>query len=218
MAQIQTAFCDEHPHSARSRGTPASKVETLFRPQKSAEGVVYQNSGVTVTAFPAEHHPVKPAYGKRIDYADHSVVFSGDTTRSDNLIKSAKCTDVLIHEVILPPPGAGQNPITQYHTTPEQAADVFTRVTPRLAVYPHVVGSDGTAMNRIIRTRAAGYSGRLEVSQDFMSIDISGRLQFTLPFRCKPDDPCHHRRGLWQRYPIRRNDHRAGKQFFGGRW
>ena len=42
-----------------------------------------------------------PAFGYRVDYAGHSVVFSGDTTYSPNLVSFAQGTDVLIHEVLL---------------------------------------------------------------------------------------------------------------------
>jgi len=61
--------------------------------------VVHQANGVKVTAFLVDHGPVKPAFGYRIDYQGHSVVLSGDTKPSDNLVKFSKGVDVLIHEV-----------------------------------------------------------------------------------------------------------------------
>ena len=139
------------------------------------EGVVYQNNGVTVTAFLVDHGVVKPAYGYRVDYQGHSVTFSGDTTFTPNLIKAAQGTDVLIHEVLLSPPGAtpGNDSILSYHSTPEQAAATFTQVAPKLAVYTHIVDQTGGGTQAIInRTRAAGYSGPLEVGQDLTLIEI----------------------------------------------
>jgi ribonuclease Z len=59
-------------------------------------------SGVKVTAFAVDHGPVKPAYGYRIDYAGKSVVLSGDTRYSENLVSHAKGCDVLVHEVERP--------------------------------------------------------------------------------------------------------------------
>src|SRR5262245_61884844 len=50
------------------------------------EGKVFDQQGVTVTAFMVDHGPVKPALGYRVDYAGHSVVLSGDTRVSENLI------------------------------------------------------------------------------------------------------------------------------------
>jgi ribonuclease Z len=60
------------------------------------QGVVYESGGVKVTAFTVDHGAVKPALGYRVDYAGHSVVLSGDTRYSENLIKFAQGTDVLI--------------------------------------------------------------------------------------------------------------------------
>jgi ribonuclease Z len=63
------------------------------------EGIVYQANGVKVTAFLVDHGPVKPAFGYRVDYRERSVVLSGDTRPSENLVKFAKGADLLIHEV-----------------------------------------------------------------------------------------------------------------------
>jgi ribonuclease Z len=44
-----------------------------------------------------------------IDYGGHSVVISGDTRYSENLIKFAKGADVIIHEVALADKESTQN-------------------------------------------------------------------------------------------------------------
>src|SRR6266700_2129988 len=88
--------------------------------QEVSEGVVYENNGVTVTAFLVDHAPVKPAYGYRVDYNGHSFAISGDTRPSDNLVKFSKGVDVLVHEVYLGIVG-GTNVVAAYHTLPEQA-------------------------------------------------------------------------------------------------
>jgi ribonuclease Z len=74
------------------------------------QGVVYQSGGVKVTAFTVDHGPVKPALGYRVDFAGHSVVLSGDTRFSENLIRFSQGTDVLIHEVIDPEAFRLENP------------------------------------------------------------------------------------------------------------
>jgi ribonuclease Z len=141
----------------------------------TGEGVVYQNNGVAVTAFLVDHGVVKPAYGYRVDYQGHSVTFSGDTTFTPNLVKYAQGTDVLVHEVLLSPPNAtpDNDVILSYHSTPEQAAQTFTQAAPKLAVYTHIVDQTGGGAQAIIsRTRAAGYTGPLEVGQDLTLIEI----------------------------------------------
>ena len=65
------------------------------------EGVVYQENGVRVTAFKVAHADIN-AFGFRIDYKGHSVVLSGDTRTSENLIRHAQNVDLLIHEVASP--------------------------------------------------------------------------------------------------------------------
>jgi ribonuclease Z len=152
---------------------PAGGIQ--FQTTEIGQGVVYTSNGVKVTAFLVDHDPVMPAFGYRVDYAGHSVVFSGDTTYSQNLIDFAQGTDVLIHEVLLSPPGAttSGDGILGYHSTPEQAASVFSQVAPRLAVYTHIVDQTGGGTSAIIsRTVAAGYSGPLQVGTDLTSIGI----------------------------------------------
>ena len=141
------------------------------------DGVVYQNNGVTVTAFLVDHGPVKPAYGYRVDYQGHSVAFSGDTKPSDNLVQHAKGVDVLLHEVLVTDPSGnnGNNPIVAYHSSPEQAAGIFQQVLPKLAVYTHIVGLANQAL--VDRTRAAGYKGPLELGQDMELIEIGDMIQ-----------------------------------------
>jgi ribonuclease BN (tRNA processing enzyme) len=56
--------------------------------------------GVTVTATLVQHAPVFPALAYRFDTPDGSVVFSGDTSPSDNLVQLAQGADILVHEVV----------------------------------------------------------------------------------------------------------------------
>jgi ribonuclease Z len=140
------------------------------------EGVVYESNGVKVTAFLVDHGLVKPALGYRIDYQGHSVVLSGDTRPSDNLVKFAQGTDVLVHEVFDPEayrevgntltPEQRQR-VREHHTTPEEAGKIFTRVAPKLAVYSHIVPPD---VPDIVPHTLKTYSGPLEVGEDLMVI------------------------------------------------
>ena len=64
------------------------------------EGVILSDNGLTITAFLVEHDPVTPAYGYRFDYKGRSILISGDTAYSTNLINYAKDVDLLFHEAI----------------------------------------------------------------------------------------------------------------------
>jgi len=101
------------------------------------------------------------------------VVFSGDTTFSQNLIDHAKNADVIVHEVYGFPRDAAPN-IYDYHTSPEDAATVFKNTQPKQAVYTHLVIPPGTTPNDLIdRTRAAGYNGNLAAGVDLMVINVN---------------------------------------------
>jgi ribonuclease Z len=142
-------------------------------------GKVYERNGVTVTAFLVSHGLVKPSYGYRVDYAGRSVALSGDTSPSENLVAACKGVDVLIHEAIDPdvlrrlvPNKARMDAIVARHTTPEQAADIFRKVSPRLAVFSH---SPGTAA--IVEQTRRAYRGRVEMGEDLMVIDIGAEVR-----------------------------------------
>jgi len=154
-----------------------------------SEGVVYEKNGVKVTAFDVDHQPITPAFGYRIDYAGRSVVLSGDTRYSENLIKFAKHVDLLIHEVVSPESlkraEYGQQRskiIIDHHTTPEQAGELFSIVKPRLAVYSHIVLPSATEQDLIPPTRKT-YSGPVELGEDLMVIEVGEKIEVRRPFK-----------------------------------
>ena len=146
-----------------------------------------EGAGVKVTAFEVDHAPVKPALGYRIDYAGRSVVLSGDTRLSENLIRHAQGVDLLVHEVFVPetlqragvPPERAKN-IIDYHLTPEQAGEVFTRTKPKLAVYSHICMPTALDQELLPPTRRT-YAGPLELGEDFMVIEVGDRINVRRP-------------------------------------
>lgn len=151
------------------------------------EGIVYERGGVKITAFEVEHKPVKPAFGYRIDYAGRSVVLSGDTSISENLIRHAQSVDLLVHEVVSPEAllraGIPQGRVTQIldgHITPEQAGEVFSKAKPRLAVYSHIIPPSATESDLIAPTRKT-YSGPLELGEDLMVIEVGEKIEVRKP-------------------------------------
>jgi ribonuclease Z len=144
--------------------------------------VVYQSKGVKVTAIEVDHGDLlKPAFGYRIDYDGRSVVISGDTKRSDNLIRGAAGADLLIHQVAAVQPELLKDPVYQvildHHTKPEEAGDVFTRVSPKLAVFYHFVLL-GTAKippvseKDVFEMTRRTYAGPLVLGEDLMAFRI----------------------------------------------
>lgn len=181
MAHLKEAFSyDIHIRRDVDEKLPAEGVEVVSR--DISEGVVLEENGLKVTAFMVDHGLVKPALGYRVDYAGHSVVLSGDTRSSENLVRFAQGADVLIHEVIdteaykqvtsFTP--EQQQKVIAHHTTAEQAGTIFTRVKPRLAVYSHIVPPNAPTL--VAQTRKT-YAGPLEVGEDLMSIEIGEKVE-----------------------------------------
>ena len=63
-------------------------------------GLVMQNADVKVSATRVRHPPIVHAYAYRFDAPDRSIVISGDTTYSPELIALARGADVLVSEVM----------------------------------------------------------------------------------------------------------------------
>jgi len=147
-----------------------------------ADTVAFDEGGVRVTAFAVDHGEfLTPAVGYRVDYGGRSVVISGDTRYSANLIARAQGTDVLVHEVAMAPADIRElapiRKIMSLHTSPEDAARVFAQVRPRLAVFTHYAlppnrtGRSATPSDVLAAARR-GYGGRMALGDDLMRITI----------------------------------------------
>jgi ribonuclease Z len=145
------------------------------------ENVVYSTDDVTVTAFVVDHGDI-PAYGYRIDYQGRrSVVLSGDTRYSENLIRMARGVQLLVHEVAAADPDLMSSServrsIIGIHTTPEDAARVFKQARPYLAIYSHILLFD-VSEDELVRRTQAGYPGALQIGRDLMVIEIQNEVQ-----------------------------------------
>jgi ribonuclease Z len=180
-------------YQADSRMTAAAGATSA---RTIVQGVVYEQNGVTVTAFNVDHAAGStPAFGYRVDYAGRSLVISGDTRPSENLVRFAQGVDVLIHEVIAARPAVlreSQRARQTFsaHTSPEDAGRIFDRVKPRLAVYTHVsllagpVARAALAAELLPRTRST-YAGPVEVGEDLMTVIIADRVEVR-PFSPPP--------------------------------
>lgn len=154
-------------------------------------GVVYEANGVKVSAFEVDHgDEIKPAYGYRVDYRGRSVVLSGDTRFSRNVITAATGADLLIHEVAMAKPEVAQSEaakrILAHHTSPQEAGQVFAAARPRLAVYAHISAAGGSGPTAptptdIVNATRETYSGPLEFGEDLMTINIGDAVTVERP-------------------------------------
>jgi len=164
----------------------------VIRAEDIDERVVLDKGGLKITAFEVDHAPIRPAFGYRVDYGGRSVVLSGDTRVSQNLIRHAQGVDLLVHEVASPESfqRAGTRPeraksVIEHHVTPEQAGEVFAKTRPRLAVYSHIVMPDTTEQDLLPPTRKM-YSGPVEIGEDLMVIIVGEKVEVRRPVRSSP--------------------------------
>lgn len=152
--------------------------------QEITEGVVYDRGGVKVTAFEVDHGElIKPCFGYRVDFDDRSVVISGDTKFSENLIKFANGTDLLIHQAAMAKDELLQKSIAfryiiDHHTRPEEAGTVFARSKPKQAALYHIVLlTDGKipapTETEVLERAKNNYPGPIVVAEDLMRFTIS---------------------------------------------
>ncbi len=172
LADAMLKFFAEDIHIRRDLMEKHPGAGATIQTHMVREGVVYQDESVKVTAFEVDHKPVAPAFGYRFDAGGRSVVISGDTRPSENLVRFAQGADVLVHEAILPEYLDGvdkpdvANRLKSYHTTPEEAGQIAQRAGVKLLVLTHLVpGKDEDAF----RERAAKhFKGKIVVGRDLM--------------------------------------------------
>src|SRR5262249_8396864 len=93
-----TRFSIAHHGAATLPPERAAMIAMPIALDATGAARVLDEDGVVVTAFAVVHDPVKPAFGYRFDYGGRSVVVSGDTAPSPNLVAQARGADVLVHE------------------------------------------------------------------------------------------------------------------------
>lgn len=166
VTHLKQAFsADVAGRKAPPEYLPASGAE--INGENIHQGVEYDRSGLRVTAFLVDHLNIKPALGYRVDYQGHSVVISGDTRFSENLVHFATATDCLMHVAWL----AGSRDSTPQSmrslASAEDAGRVFAAVKPKLAVVYHYKDEQG-----IVEAVRSEYRGPLVIARDLMVIDI----------------------------------------------
>ena len=121
----------------------------------SGRKVLLASPELEIVAFTVDHAPVAPAVGYRIRYKDRSVVISGDTRKSAAVAREAQGVDLLLHEALSPvllsvlEQGFSQagrpklakimHDVLDYHTTPDEAAEIAQAAGVKALVLNHIV-------------------------------------------------------------------------------
>lgn len=100
-------------------------------------GVVYRDSLVTVTAFPAHHGTWTHAFGYRIQTPDKIIVLSGDTGPPSGVLDQCHGCDLLLHEGGFRLAANASDYFRRFHTTVEELARIARATRPTLLVLYH---------------------------------------------------------------------------------
>jgi ribonuclease BN (tRNA processing enzyme) len=147
--------------------------------------VVAEGDDVRVTAVLVPHGPVFPAFAYRFDTDAGSVVLSGDTAPSPNLVALAAGADILVHEVF------DDGTLNQWeseqsweeqrrehhlltsHTPLSRVGAVAAEAGARRLVLTHFIPGDDTRPDdHWVKGAAAEYDGEIVVGADLMELEL----------------------------------------------
>jgi len=138
---------------------------------------------VTVRATVVDHPPMVPAFAYRFDAADRSIVISGDTTRSDNLVKLAQGADLLVHSAVylsaidqlvarVPNATALKRSIIAGQTSAEDVGRVAQAAGVKTLVLSHLIPADDPEVTDQMWIEAARihFRGSVIVGKDLLEV------------------------------------------------
>ena len=119
--------------------------------------VVHEDADVRVSAILVHHAPVFPSFAFRFDTGAGSVVVSGDTAPSANLVRLARGAEVLVHEV--------------FDDTPEGGAEDEALSWQEQQQQQHLLSSH-TPLSQVGRVAAEAGVGRLVLTHFVPGDDV----------------------------------------------
>lgn len=186
LDKITRAFFEMNAYDINIRVADEGKpplVPLVHSHELTKGGKVFEDEAVKVTTALVAHPPVTPALAYRFDTSDRSIVISGDTAPSDNVIQLAKGADVLVHEAMYLPaidrlaarvPNATRlkEHILASHTAAEDAGRVAQAAGVKHLVLSHLIPADDPTVTDEMWMNAARvhFGGRITVGKDLLEI------------------------------------------------
>jgi ribonuclease BN (tRNA processing enzyme) len=186
LKEMTRLFLDMNDYDIKTRmtdeGRPSLK-DMIDVHEIGAGGIVMRDANVVVTAALVDHPPVAPAFAYRFDCPDRSIVISGDTRPSPNLVRLAQGADILVHEVMYLPAleqviGAEPNAkslrehLLASHTTTEQVGRIATEAGVKTLVLSHFVPGGAPVIKDEVWFAAVRpyFSGNLVIGRDVLEL------------------------------------------------
>jgi ribonuclease Z len=190
VSGFNEAYAQDHSYRVSHHGAdvaPAAGFElAAHQVFASSDGLtpILEDDAVTISVFEVRHESVAPAYGYRISDGQLSVVISGDTAYSANLVAATVGADLLVHEALAPELidrlrqtalkydrqslAIVMNDILTYHASPEDAVSAANEAgVPALALTHLIPGLPGSFFDDLFLSGAAdNFDGELWVTSD----------------------------------------------------
>jgi len=186
LSEMTQLFFDMNAYDIDTRIDDEGRVPLvplIHAHELSEPGAVMRDDNVEVTCAVVKHPPVTPALAYRFETADRSIVISGDTNRSDDLVKLARGADVLVHEALYLPavdrlvarvPNAStlKQHIIDSHTSAEDCGRVAAAAGVKTLVLSHLVpGDDATVTEQMwVDAVRPHFGGEIIVASDLMEL------------------------------------------------
>jgi len=150
----------------------------------------FDKNGLKVYAFEVSHPPIAPAFGYRIEYKGNVIVITGDTIKTDNLVKHCMDADILFSEAIsytmLNNISMGakkqhlvrfakiMKDIQDYHMEPVVAAQLAKEANVKRLVIVHVTPPLLNEKIEALYLKGVGniYEGKFELGKDRMTFKL----------------------------------------------
>ena len=186
LREITQLFIQMSSVDIRARIEDEGRVpfEPLVQPHEvTRPGQVMKGSNVTVTCARVDHPPLEVALAYRFDCRDRSIVISGDTKPSEQLVRLARGADILVHEALYLPAverlaarvtsaAKLKRSIVNHHTSVEDAGRIAAAAAVKTLVLSHFVPADDPSITPRMWSDAARkhFNGQVIVGHDLLEL------------------------------------------------
>ena len=187
LAQMTARFFEMNEYDITTRIADEERVplQPLVEVHELTEGgLLFEDVNLRVTAALVDHPPVVPAFAYRFDSSARSIVISGDTKVSDNLIALARGADVLVHEVYFDEAAVDRlvsdvrnaprlkQSVMSHHTSAADAGRIAQVAGVGTLVLSHFVPAEDPAITDAmwIAAARAHFDGEVVLGKDLLEI------------------------------------------------
>jgi ribonuclease BN (tRNA processing enzyme) len=170
----------------RDEGRP--DLESVIHVQELSKiNPFFTDEKITVSCIKVPHGAAEPSFAYRFDFGSKSIVFSGDTSRSEALAEFAKGADILVHEVLnrdgvdaivrrtYPGNESFRKHIIESHTSMHEVGEIASKAGVGILVLNHFVPTGSAELDKPevwIEGVSQTYKGNIIVGEDLQEIPL----------------------------------------------